>query len=115
MGPSPPQVVALSGGAELSPAMEGMAVDYLFYYTAFSVPLLLSNCLTIFVRNDGPPTLSFVGMCAGAAANIFLDWLFIFPLQWGDRGGGGGLGAGAGAGLCHPSVPLFCAAGGHSG
>ena len=33
-----PQVVALSGGAELSPAMEGMAVDYLFYYTAFSVP-----------------------------------------------------------------------------
>ena len=81
-----PQVVALSGGAELSPAMEGMAVDYLFYYTAFSVPLLLSNCLTIFVRNDGAPTLSFVGMCAGAAANIFLDWLFIFPLQWGIVG-----------------------------
>jgi|GEM_PF-1304156 len=81
-----PQVVALSGGAELSPAMEGMAVDYLFYYTAFSVPLLLSNCLAIFVRNDGAPTLSFVGMCAGAAANIFLDWLFIFPLQWGIVG-----------------------------
>ena len=38
------------------------------------------------MRNDGAPTLSFVGMCAGAAANIFLDWLFIFPLQWGIVG-----------------------------
>lgn len=63
-----------------------MAMDYLFYYTAFSIPFLLSNCLSVFVRNDGAPGLAFWGMCAGAVANIFLDWLFIFPLQMGIKG-----------------------------
>ena len=63
-----------------------LAVDYLFYYTAFSIPFLLSNCLSVFVRNDGAPALAFWGMCAGAVANVFLDWLFIFPLQMGIRG-----------------------------
>lgn len=48
--------------------------------------MLMSNCLSVFVRNDGSPTLSFVGMCAGAVSNIFLDWLFIFPLQIGVVG-----------------------------
>ena len=48
--------------------------------------MLMSNCLSVFVRNDGSPTLSFVGMCAGAVSNIFLDWLFIFPLQMGVIG-----------------------------
>ena len=45
--------------------------------------MLMGSCLSVFVRNDGSPALSFVGMCAGAAANILLDWLFIFPLQTG--------------------------------
>lgn len=35
------------------------------------------------MRNDGAPGLAFGGMCEGEAANIFLDWLFIFPLQMG--------------------------------
>lgn len=48
--------------------------------------MLMSTCLSVFVRNDGSPTLSFVGMCAGAAANIFLDWLFIFPFDMGIIG-----------------------------
>lgn len=48
--------------------------------------MLMGSCLSVFVRNDGSPALSFVGMCAGAAANILLDWLFIFPLQTGVVG-----------------------------
>lgn len=48
--------------------------------------MLMGSCLSVFVRNDGFPALSFVGMCAGAAANILLDWLFIFPLQTGVVG-----------------------------
>lgn len=63
-----------------------LASEYLFYYTAFSIPFLLSNCLSVFVRNDGAPGLAFFGMCAGAVANIFLDWLFIFPMQMGIMG-----------------------------
>lgn len=80
------QIVDLSGARQLSEGMRAMSRDYLFYYSAFSVPMLLSTCLSVFVRNDGSPALAFWGMCAGAAANIFLDWLFIFPLQMGVIG-----------------------------
>lgn len=80
------QIVDLSGASRLSTEMRKMSTDYLFYYSAFSVPMLMSTCLSVFVRNDGSPTLSFLGMCVGAAANIFMDWLFIFPLNMGVIG-----------------------------
>ena len=80
------QIVDLSGARKLGEEMRRMSADYLFYYSAFSLPMLMSNCLSVFVRNDGSPALSFVGMCAGAVSNIFLDWLFIFPLQMGVIG-----------------------------
>ena len=80
------QIVDLSGAGKLSEEMREMSAEYLFYYSAFSVPMLMSTCLSVFVRNDGSPVLSFMGMCAGAAANIFLDWLFIFPLHMGVVG-----------------------------
>lgn len=80
------QIVDISGARELSAETRKMSADYLFYYSAFSIPMLISTCLSVFVRNDGSPTLSFVGMCVGAVANIFLDWLFIFPFGMGVIG-----------------------------
>lgn len=80
------QIVDINGARELSAEMREMSEEYLFYYSAFSVPMLLSTCLSVFVRNDGSPTLSFVGICVGAVANIFLDWLFIFPFNMGVIG-----------------------------
>lgn len=80
------QIVDFSGASKLSAEMREMSKQYLFFYSAFSVPALLSTSLSVFVRNDGSPTLAFVGMCTGAVANIFLDWLFIFPLQMGVVG-----------------------------
>lgn len=80
------QIVDLSGARKLSDEMRKMSADYLFYYSAFSIPMLMSTCLSVFVRNDGAPTLSFVGMCVGAVSNIFFDWLFIFPLGMGIVG-----------------------------
>lgn len=80
------QLVDLSGARGLSAEMRKMSAQYLFYYSAFSIPMLMSTCLSVFVRNDGSPSLSFAGMCAGATANIFLDWLFIFPLDMGIVG-----------------------------
>lgn len=80
------QIVDISGANKLSDEMRKMSADYLFYYSAFSIPMLMSTCLSVFVRNDGSPTLSFIGMCVGAVANIFLDWLFIFPLKMGIIG-----------------------------
>lgn len=80
------QIVDLSGAYKLSDEMRKMSADYLFYYSAFSIPMLMSTCLSVFVRNDGAPTLSFAGMCVGAVSNIFFDWLFIFPLEMGVIG-----------------------------
>lgn len=80
------QIADLSGAKELSAEMREMAVQYLFYYSAFSIPMLMSTCLSVFIRNDGSPALAFAGMCTGAAANIFLDWLFIFPFGMGVIG-----------------------------
>lgn len=80
------QIVDFSGAKGLSMDMRRMAAQYLFYYSAFSIPMLMGACLSVFVRNDGSPQLSFLSMCAGAAANIFLDWLFIYPLEMGIVG-----------------------------
>lgn len=79
-----PERIALLCGS--SQTILPMAKEYLFYYTLFSTPFLLSNCLSIFVRNDGAPGLAFAGMCIGAVMNIFLDWLFIFPFGMGLKG-----------------------------
>lgn len=80
------EIVMICGGSNLSDDMVDMAVKYLFYYMMFCIPMLMSPCLSAFVRNDGAPGLAFAGMCAGAVSNIFLDWLFVFPLQWGVIG-----------------------------
>ena len=80
------QIVDICGAKDLSVEMRQMAKQYLFYCSAFSVPMLIGSCLSVFVRNDGSPTLSCAGMCVGAVTNIFLDWLFIFPFQLGIVG-----------------------------
>lgn len=79
----PEQIALLCGSSQ---TILPMAREYLFYYTLFSTPFLLSSCLSVFVRNDGVPGLAFAGMCTGAVTNIFLDWLFIFPLGMGLKG-----------------------------
>lgn len=66
--------------------MAGLTLTFILSLVLLAIGMLLSNVLSIFVRNDGAPGVSFGGMCAGAAANIFLDWLFIFPLQMGIMG-----------------------------
>lgn len=79
----PKQIARLCGSSQ---TILPMAEEYLFYYTLFSTPFLLSNCLSVFVRNDGAPGLAFAGMCTGAVTNILLDWLFIFPFGMGLKG-----------------------------
>lgn len=87
------EIILLCGGNNLSSEMVDMAVEYMRYYMAFCFPMLMGTCISTFVRNDGAPGLAFWGMCAGAISNIFLDWLFIFPLK------GGIIGAAVASGL----------------
>ena len=54
----PEQIARLCGSSD---AVLPLAKEYLFFYTAFAIPFLLSNCLAIFVRNDGAPGLDSSG------------------------------------------------------
>ena len=60
-----------------------MSAEYLFYYSIFIIPSGLSTALQEYCRNDGSPVLISIGNVVGAAANIILDYVFIFPLQMG--------------------------------
>lgn len=60
--------------------------DYLFWYSMFIIPSGLSTALQGFCRNDGSPGLVSIATIAGTAANIFGDWLLIFPLGMGVAG-----------------------------
>lgn len=61
-------------------------MDYLFWYSAFILPSALSMLLQFFVRNDGSPILVMAATVASSGLNIFLDWLFVFPLRQGVAG-----------------------------
>ena len=57
--------------------------DYTFWYSVFIIPAGLSILLQFFGRNDGAPVFVMASTIVSTALNIFLDWLFVFPLQKG--------------------------------
>ena len=63
-----------------------MVCDYIFWYTAFTIPSALAVTLQGFGRNDGAPVFVMVSTIVSTALNIFLDWLFVFPLKQGLAG-----------------------------
>lgn len=69
-----------------SDTMMGYAADYLKVFAPFAVVngIILASCF--FIRLDGAPKYAMAANIVGALLNIFLDWLFIFPFQWGLHG-----------------------------
>lgn len=60
--------------------------QYIFWYVLFAIPNALSLNLQSFCRNDGSPGLVAATNVISTCVNIFLDWLFVFPLQKGVMG-----------------------------
>ncbi|WP_123053390.1 MATE family efflux transporter [Clostridium sp. JN-1] len=60
--------------------------NYMKFCFIFSVPLVLSEGLNCFLRNDGAPKLAMYAMIAGSLTNILLDYIFIFIFKWGVTG-----------------------------
>jgi len=55
--------------------------------TALGYPLFLFTIAgSMLIRADGSPKYSMACTLIGAVANVFLDWLFMFPLGFGIRG-----------------------------
>lgn len=63
-----------------------MTSEYIFYYSMFSLPFLMSMCMQGFVRNDGAPGLVSVAVVIASVTNIALDWVLVFPFRMGIRG-----------------------------
>ena len=63
-----------------------LAKDYIFWWGLFAIPCALSLNFQSFCRNDGSPGLVGVATALSTILNIFLDWLFVFPMQMGIMG-----------------------------
>ncbi|WP_027622607.1 MATE family efflux transporter [Acetivibrio clariflavus] len=60
--------------------------DYLFWYCVFAIPSALFSFANNFGRNEGVTVLVSASSVFASALNIFLDWLFVFPLSMGVKG-----------------------------
>ncbi len=79
----PVQVVGLLG---CSGQIEGYATDYLTGLVP-GMMFLFWQCVGLpLVRLDGSPRYAMWMQVAGAAVNVVLDWIFIFPLGMGVKG-----------------------------
>ncbi len=63
-----------------------MTTTYLRWLLLFAPTFMFNEVFLCFVRNDGGPRISMVAMIVGSFANIFLDYLFIFPCRMGIFG-----------------------------
>ena len=63
-----------------------MVKEYVFWWGLFAIPSALSVNFQFFCRNDGSPMLVMVATVVSTVLNIFLDWLFVFPMQMGIMG-----------------------------
>ncbi|WP_243014078.1 MATE family efflux transporter [Brevibacillus borstelensis] len=60
--------------------------DYLTVLLAFGFVYVLENILSVFVRNDGNPTLSMASLIVTAILNILFNYVFIFIWGMGVKG-----------------------------
>ena len=63
-----------------------MTKEYIFWWGLFSIPASLSINFQSFCRNDGEPQIVSNATIISTLLNIFLDWLFVFPLKMGVMG-----------------------------
>ncbi len=78
-----PQLLSILG---TSGELGNLAGQYLIMIAPFATPLILIFILEQSVRNDGRPNLATAVMAVTAVLNIFLDYLFLFPLNMGMGG-----------------------------
>ncbi len=61
-------------------------LDYAPYVIAGLSVFSFSTFLQTFVRNDGAPKLAMIAVVTGGVSNVFLDILFVYPLNMGMAG-----------------------------
>ena len=69
-----------------TPGIQKDVTTYLSIILSLSPFMLLSFVLGGLVRNDGQPVRAMIALSVGSVTNIFLDWLFMYPLNMGIAG-----------------------------
>lgn len=63
-----------------------LVVDYTLWYVPSWIFMVWEAIALFVVRLDGAPRLAMASSLVASVMNIFLDWLFMFPLGWGIMG-----------------------------
>ena len=79
-------VTSLSGTLGAYGLIQPMVISYMRTILLFSPLLIFKNILLSFIRNDNNPKLAMASTFVGAASNILLDYVFLFPLNMGMFG-----------------------------
>ena len=69
-----------------TPDILELSASYLWFIVTFAPFQLFSFLLGGMARNDGRPRLAMTALILGAVSNIVLDYVFMYPLNWGIRG-----------------------------
>lgn len=67
-------------------ALMPLACSYLRWIAVFMPVNMFGTTAMFIVRLDGSPRFAMVVNCCAALLNIFLDWLFVFPMRLGLPG-----------------------------
>ncbi len=77
---------ALTGVLGATDTLFPMVKSYLGIISKFTLFYLVPHTLNAFIRNDGNPNLTMIGMVVCGIINIILDYIFIFIFGWGMAG-----------------------------
>ncbi len=77
---------ALTGLLGATDTLFPMVKSYLGIISKFTLFYLVPHTLNAFIRNDGNPNLTMIGMVVCGIINIILDYIFIFIFGWGMGG-----------------------------
>lgn len=77
------QILALMGAKD---ELFDLAYDYVRFYYYFSIPSVLVNFCSAFVRSDKDPNRAMVAVTAGGIVNVVFDIVLVYPAQMGIAG-----------------------------
>ena len=78
-------LITLFGGAVNERTWE-CSREYFFWITLGILPYIFGQAMNPVIRSDGSPKYAMFSTLAGAAVNLVLDPIFIYPLRMGMRG-----------------------------
>ena len=82
-GLAPEKVMGLMGG---DVRIVTVGRSYTRTFMLFAPFFMLNFIISAFVRNDGNPSLAMAAVLASSLSNVFLDYLFMFPMGMGMMG-----------------------------